>query len=178
MARPKKVVIDPAEHLGMLHHVVHSPSLGIPFELRDEAVSEGMVLLVQAAQSFDAKHGVPPHYWIAKKLRWGLLNWKLREIAKQGQNQTYDYTCNIHDNGHPASEDLEAYQPDWATIREIREILELCAQTLPDDIYLALIGPALGLQMKELSHALKANPMQIQALQTKGRKIVQEMRLL
>ena len=171
--------IDAAEHLGMLHHVVHSSTLNIPGNMKEEAVSEGMVLLVEAAKSYDPKHGVPAHYWIAKKLRWGLLNWKLRELSRHGLNDSYDVTCMSHgSDGHPAVEDIELQDHDWALVHEIRELLEECQRDLPDDVFLAIIGPAMGLQMKELSHVLKANPNQIKALQERGRKYVQEMRML
>ena len=171
--------VKPEEHLGILHHVVNSASLNVPYELREEALSEGYVLLVQAAQSYNPRHEVPEHYWIAKKLRWGLLNWKLREISRQGQNQSYDYECMKHgSSGHPAVEDIEIQEPDAVLMHEIRELLVQCQKDLPDDVFLALIGPAMGLQMKEISHALKANPNQIKAIQERGRILVQEMRMI
>ena len=171
--------VSPEEHLGVLHHVVNSATLGIPQHLKDEALSEGMLLLVQAAASYDSKHRVPANYWIAKKLRWGLLNWKLKEIGQQGQNESYDVVCTSHSSdGHPAYEDIEIHSPDEALQHEIRLLLEQCQKDLPDDVFIATVGPALGLQMKEISHVLKANPNQIKKLQEKGRKLVLEMRLL
>lgn len=161
--------VDPSEHIGMLHHVVQSATLNMPDFLKDEALSEGLVLLTQAAQSFDYRHRVPPGHWIAIKLRWGLLNWRNREAYKHGMDQY------IEDS---PEELMREVLEDAEAALALRELLIECQARLPADVYLALVGPAYGLHMKELSHMLKANPNQIKALQIRGRKLIMEMKLL
>jgi len=179
---PRKTQVDPADHIGVLHHVVKSmqPSL------QEEALSEGLVLLVEAAQSYDAKYKIPPHYWIAKKLRWGLLNWKWREIKRHGQNESLTgVEREIIEGGSAswsasdAAKDLSYTYEDLHEARvELEALVALAQENLDDREYLAIFGPAWGLHMKELSHLLKANPLQIRALQESGHKRIQEMRLL
>lgn len=187
MTRARKPTINPEEHLGILHHVVNSATMNIPAHLKDEALSEGMVLLVHASQSYDARHGVPPHFWIAKKLRWGLLNWKLAEARKHGAEQpilvplrdqkVMDETAEYQEE--PAI-DHEAYDPIRAHEKRLElEMLVLQAgEILEDQEYLAVFGEAIGMHWKELSHALKANPNQIRKLQERGRNRINEMRML
>ena len=179
-AKPK---INPEEHLGMLHHVVNSATLAIPQHLKDEALSEGYVLLVHAASTYDPRHRVPPHYWIAKKLRWGLLNWRNQESKRHGQDdhtlfiQTGEEEHQVEENpgidhllqDHIAAHDLRM---------ELESLVRIAGEVLDDHEYAAIFGPAFGLHMKELSHLIRANPNQIMEYQERGRKRINDMRLL
>lgn len=173
---PRNKKIDAGEHLGVLHHVVRSATLDIPYHMQDEALSEGMVLLVQAARTYDPKHGVPPHYWLAFKIRNGLKNWKNKEARKHGLNHSLIIEPDDDEQFH------DVLSIDGITPAEIRMELErLVAKAsahLDDREYIAVFGPALGLQMKELSNMLKANPNQIKELQHSGRRRIQDLRLL
>lgn len=157
----RQPAINPDDHIGVLHHVVSK----MPSAMQDEAFSEGLVLLVEAAQSYNSKHGVPAHYWIAKKLRWGLLNWKWREIKRHGLNTELGEKEYSFASAHEARVELE-------------RLVELAREFLDDREYLSVFGPAWGLHMKELSHLLKANPSQIMELQSTARTRIQELRLL
>ena len=175
------MTVDASEHIGVLHHVVKSATMNIPEHLQDEALSEGMVLLVQAAKSYDPKHGVPVHYWLAKKLRWGLLNWKMREVRAGYQAYTFeevDYLIGLSRELRENA-DLTYDAIGQHDIRlELEHLVELAGKALDDQEYIAIFGPAFGLHMKELSHILEANPNQIKAMQERGRTRINEMRML
>ena len=175
------MTIDASEHIGVLHHVVKSATMNIPEHLQDEALSEGMVLLVQAAKSYDPKHGVPVHYWLAKKLRWGLLNWKNNEARRHhaGSYMPDEYD-QVFDFSGPYDIESFVYDPtaQHQTRLELEALVSLATKHLSDKEYIAIFGPAFGLHMKELSHILEANPNQIKAMQARGRERINEMRLL
>ena len=178
---PRKTKVNPEEHLGILHHVVDSATLAIPQYLKDEALSEGYVLLVHAASTYDPKHKVPAGYWIAKKLRWGLLNWKILETRKHGKD---DHTLMVERSSNQLEENprIIGLAQDKIAAHELRleleRLVEIAAEILDDSEYAAIFGPAFGLHMKELSHLLGANPNQITELQRRGRERINEMRML
>lgn len=175
------MTVDASKHIGVLHHVVKSATMNIPEHLQDEALSEGMVLLVQAAKSYDPKHGVPEHYWLAKKIRWGLQNWKMREVRAGYQAYTFeevDYLLKLSRELRE-NEDLTYDAIGQHALKlELEQLVQAASQVLSDQEYIAIFGPAFGLHMKELSHILEANPNQIKAMQARGRERINEMRLL
>lgn len=174
----RKTGLDASEHLGILHHVIHSPSMNIPAHMKDEALSEGLVILTDAALRFDPSRGVPPHYWLAKKLRWSLTNWLTSERRRHGLNDSYNVPCENHAaEWHDAGEDIPALI-DMQEQHEMHEILAICKERLPEHIFIALFGNEYGMQMKELSRRLRANPKQIKAMQSEGHEIINELRLL
>ncbi len=169
---------DPSEHIGVLHHVVNSATMNIPDHVKDEALSEGYVLLVQAAASYNPRYGVPPHYWIAMKIRNGLKNWKKAESTKHGAN--VELLVELYEDkweDRPGVSHVDAIGQHEKRL-ELEGLVALASVHLNDDQYIALIGPAFGLHMKELSHILKKNPNQIVALQEDSRQLINDMRLL
>lgn len=164
-------MIDASEHLGMLHHVVRSAILDIPDNLKDEALSEGLVLLQMACMSYDPSYRVPPHYWIAQKLRWGLKNWKHREFSKHGQNNTF-----MGDD----EEQEPYYSPEEAiqAALELGHLVETCQEVMSHEEYFAFMSWAVGFQMKEVTKYLHANPAQVRSMQHEAKKRVLEMKIL
>ena len=166
-------MIDASEHIGILHHVVQSATMSIPYHMRDEALSEGLVLLTQAAKSYDPKRGVPAHFWLAKKLRWGLQNWKLRE-SHAAPDGALSWQEGVDEE--PKYDPVGLHEARL----ELETLVELAKDTLTDKEYLTLFGPAFGLHMKELSHLLGANPTQIKAIRTRARDriMINEIKLI
>src|SRR5512132_2526742 len=69
-----------ADHLPLVHHVVHELLGRLPQHVsRDDLVSAGMLGLVQAARTFDPTHGVPFDRHAANRIRGALLD-ELRAI--------------------------------------------------------------------------------------------------
>lgn len=166
--------VDASEHIGVLHYVVNSATMNIPFHMRDEAISEGYVLLVQAAASYDSRYNTPPHYWIAMKIRNGLKNWKKKESHLDAEGnlswEEYKPLEAVDPEDHPG------YEPQaiWEKRQELERLLDKAVNDLTHEQFVALIGPAFGLHMKELSHLLKKNPNQIIWLQEQARRALYE----
>lgn len=64
--------IDPSPHLALINRV--SGQLGLRGSTREEAFSEGLVIITEAAQTFDPSKG-PLVNWLANNIRWGLIRW-------------------------------------------------------------------------------------------------------
>ncbi len=170
------MTVDAGEHLGILHHVVNSATMGIPDHMKEEALSEGMVILVKAAQEYDPTRRVPVHYWLAKKLRWNLANWRDRERRKHSAISIE------YDSPYLEMGDILSHDPagENQARLELEHLVEVAKEILSDKEYIAIFGQAFGMHMKEIAHVLGVNPNQIKALQMQGREriLVNEMRLI
>ena len=74
------MVADVSEHLPLLYRVIGQ--MGLSANEVDEAYSEGLVALTQAGNTYDPSRGPLPH-WLARNVRWNLLNWITSERRRQ-----------------------------------------------------------------------------------------------
>lgn len=71
--------VDASEHLGLIYRVVNQ--MGLRGDYAEEAISEGLVAITKAAQSFDPSREVPLASWLAKNLRWEIASWVRKQRA-------------------------------------------------------------------------------------------------
>lgn len=154
-----------ADHIGLVHHVINR--LGIPEYMRDEAYSEGLVVLAVAGTKYDPERGVPMGAFLAKRVRWGLKDWIDSEIKHRHLHELE--TANLTTN---PSDAMEAR-------RELDQLIHVAAKVLNIPEYTALLGMVYGAREPELSNVLKKNGAQLEALRMSARaKLKHEMRLL
>jgi len=68
---------NPADHLALIHRVINQ--MGISENERDEAFSESLVAITEAAQSFDPTKGSVAG-WLARNIRWSIKTWQLKQM--------------------------------------------------------------------------------------------------
>ena len=76
---------DSGQYIDIVDKVI--AKMNIPYAVRDEAKSEGLLQLVIAHRKYDPWRGVPIEAYLAQSLRYALMNWRQRETK---QPQTYD----------------------------------------------------------------------------------------
>ena len=158
-------MIDLADHLGLVHHVVRAMS--IPPRLHDEAYSEGLVVLAVAGAAYDPERGVPEGAYLAQRLRWGLQSWQRREMRHAAEELTDRLALPMtHEQSIEARRDLD-------------QLLYVAARRLGANEYVALLGAVYGVRQNELAQILSRNPAQLEQLRDKAReKLTNELRLL
>lgn len=65
--------IDAGEHLRLAHRVIGQ--MGLRGDIAEEAFSESLVLITEAAISYDESRNVPLANWLARNIRWGISKW-------------------------------------------------------------------------------------------------------
>lgn len=77
-------MLNPAEHMPLIYRVIGQMGLS-NYEI-EEAYSEGLVAITEAARTFDPDKGVPPAYWLAQNIRWSLNTWIAKERRRQSRH--------------------------------------------------------------------------------------------
>lgn len=65
--------VDASQHIRLCHRVIGQ--MGLPEAIADEAFSESLIYLTEAAETFDPTRNVPVASWLANNVRWKLRNW-------------------------------------------------------------------------------------------------------
>lgn len=66
--------VDPSPHIPLIYRVINQ--MGIEGSDKEEAFSEGLVIITRAAKKYDPSRGVPLANWLGKNLNWSLRNWR------------------------------------------------------------------------------------------------------
>lgn len=67
------------DYIQIIHEQVRKAN--VPYDQRDEAFSEGLVVLAEALKTFDETRGIPIRAYIRKRLRWSLFSWMRAELS-------------------------------------------------------------------------------------------------
>ena len=136
---------DEAErYLGLIEYIIDK--LRVYDQVRDEAYSEGLVILAEALASYDPSAGVPLTGYVAQRLRWGLMQW-MRALRTEYSLDALPYlpaaTPRAYSLAQAASAraTLEVVFATCATELDEYEryvVLSRAGGTLPADIALAL----------------------------------------
>ncbi len=74
-------VVDAGQHLPLINRVIGQ--IGLRGDIAEEAYSEGLVAITEAAQTYDPAKG-PLAHWLANNIKWRILDWRNREIGFRG----------------------------------------------------------------------------------------------
>lgn len=142
--------VDPSEHIRLIYRVINQ--MGIKYSDKDEAFSEGLVALTEAAQTFDPERNVPVAAWLARNIRWSLKTWRA--------NQYWSYQIPVQ------AEAKESV--DYRT--EFNEVLKKLSSVLSPREQLILLATALGYNGVEVAKFLHLEPMAVSRRKAKIRK--------
>lgn len=151
--------VDPAQHLPLIHRVIGQ--LHLYGDMKEEAFSEGLVLVTEAAQTYDPSRGVPVANWLAKNIRWGLATW----IAKQ--KATVELKAN-------AAIAQEGSQTALSARTELNLLLTRMRDLLSQDERLVLLYSAAGYKGIEIAKMSGMSPVQVSLLKTAAQRKLRE----
>lgn len=150
-------VIDPSEHLKLIHRVIHQ--MGLHGDEAEEAYSESLVAITTAAQTYDPGKGVPLANWLAKNIRWGIQNWRHK------QRPSYP----IMDVVETPRDVLSARTDFKAVLTQVEKLLT------PLERQVILAG-AWGYSGKEIARALKITEVEVSRAKTRARAKLEQIR--
>lgn len=141
---------DASRHIGLIHHVVRQ--MGLRGDAAEECFSEGLVALTVACQNYNPDKGLPLAHWLARNLRWSLLNWI---------NQQKRQSLSVYPD--------KKVEPDTAQERlELKEAVLVAHNLLTPQEQLVVLGKAYGYKGIELAKALHCSEGQISKLHQRG----------
>jgi RNA polymerase sigma factor (sigma-70 family) len=149
------VTIDPSPHIPLIHRVIGQ--MGLKGDLAEEAFSESLVTITEAAQSFDPDKGVPLANWLARNIRWGISHW----LTKQRGEIPLEFLPE------------PPLAPESMRL-ELKEVLRRADKILAPKEKLILMAIALGYSGAEIAKELEMTPVRItvitQSIQKKLRR--------
>ena len=163
--------VDPAKHLPLIHRVINQ--MHLYGDLKEEAYSEGLVVIAEAAKEYDPSKGVPVAHWLAKNIRWGLATW----ITKQRETVSLDRPRGPNNKSlyDVPKEALAAPQDALSGRTELTELLGRMQQILTQDERLVLLYSAAGYKGIEIAKMSGMSPVQVSLLKTSAQKKLKEL---
>jgi RNA polymerase sigma factor (sigma-70 family) len=142
--------IDPGEHLRLLSRVVGQ--MHFQGDDVEEAWSEGLVAITEAAKSYDPGKG-PVANWLARNIRWSLSTWR--------SNRRYTINMPV---------DLEYPREDAISKAQFNELLHLMRENLTVIEQKIMFMTAVGYNGKEIAIHLKLEEMAVSRAKRKARE--------
>lgn len=140
------------EYLKQLDNmIIH---LNVPYHMRDEAYSEGLVIIAEAMMDYDPERGVPEPAWINKRLKWRLFSWMKSEFVRSDIYPLFETDTS------PMSTESSAMLNDL--LYRMINLSNLKERT-------ALIASVCGYHPSEISSMLRVNGQQLKQLVTSAR---------
>lgn len=134
--------IDAGEHIPLIYRVIHQ--MGLSPDQAEEAFSESLVTITEAAKTYDPSKNVPVANWLAQNIRWGIYRWL-------GQQKPLIPLEFLPEEPH-AAENASA---------ELKEVLRKADKVLDKREKLVLMGLALGYSGREIATAMGINPVMV-----------------
>lgn len=133
----------------------------IPPWLRDEAKSQALLDVTRSMRSFKPEKGVPLAAYLARDIRFCILNWQQREYKRTHLE---------------IGEWIPAPDRGFGKFA-LEEVIEIAQKCLSRGEYVALIGSAVGFTTSELERAICPSEMSLRKLQRSAReKLMGELR--
>jgi RNA polymerase sigma factor (sigma-70 family) len=132
--------------------------MGISENERDEAFSESLVAITEAAQSFDPTKGSVAG-WLARNIRWSIKTWQLKQM--------YNWQ-------HQIPVTVEA-KDDLADRVAYNDLLRLMDKELTARQRTILLATAAGYKGKEIAAALQVGEMTIVRERRKAQTRLREL---
>jgi RNA polymerase sigma factor (sigma-70 family) len=140
--------VDAGEHLRLIHRVISQ--MGLRGDTAEEAYSEGLVAIVEAARSYDPEKGRLAN-WLANNIRWSILGWLNRQRQTLPLIQT------------------EAPTENLAARTELKELIENMKEALTDKEYVTIMLEAAGFSGIEIGKKLGMSPVQVTRCKQRAR---------
>lgn len=131
--------------------------IGLNPDQADEAFSESLVTITEAAQSYDPSKGVPLANWLAQNIRWGIYHWLNK------QRITIPLEALV--------EEPEAAENSYT---ELKEVLQKAEKVLNEKEKQVLMGIALGYKGREIAKALGIHPVMVTVIKQRVQKKLKE----
>lgn len=147
--------VDASEHLRLISRVIGQ--MGLYGDTAEEAFSEGLVHITIAAKSYDPTKGIPVPNWLARNIKWGILNW-LRT-----QRQAYPIKDTVY----------EDKRPELQIKVEFNELLDKINSLLSERDKNILLATAAGYSGIDIAKRLGINSVAVHRSLAKSRKIIQ-----
>lgn len=128
-------------------------------DMKEEAFSEGLVLITEAAKTYDPGKGVPVANWLAKNIRWGLATWVARQKA----------TVEL-----PVKTPVRASEEALSARTELALLLGRMQALLTTDERLVLLYSAAGYKGIEIAKMSGMSPVQVSMLKTAAQRKLKE----
>ena len=131
--------------------------MGLRGDTAEEAFSESLVIITEAAMSYDPRHNVPLVNWLGRNIRWGLYKW----LDKQHPAVNIDDTM-----------PLRAREESFSKVIEYRELLDRLAR-LTELERTVLLAEAFGWKGVEVARKLGISPVRVSKIKHRARKKLQ-----
>lgn len=148
--------IDASPHLPLIHRVIGQ--MGLQGDEKEEAFSEALVAIVEAAKKYDPNRNVPLANWLAKNIRWSIANWLDRQ----------HYTVQM-----PMT--IEAPKVGLSDVAELNEVLAKARAVLTPQEHQILMATAYGYKGIEIAKALGISTGQVSWIKTTAQKKMAEI---
>lgn len=182
-------IVDVGKHLPLIHRVIGQ--IGLRGDLADEAYSEGLVAIVEAAKTYDPSKG-PVAHWLANNVKWRILDVRNRELRfrgypifnKNGPEAERGYT-GFHTSGRNAGLeielgtaflDLEDEIDHTELSNELKEVLRLVDDVCTAQEKQVILLTALGYKGTEVCRILNMTPVQVTRTKQAARMKLEKFR--
>lgn len=146
--------VDAGQHIPLIHRVINQ--MGFEGTDREEAFSEGLVAITEAAIKYDPSKNVPVASWLARNIRWSLINWR------NSQRQTYQL------------EDVETPKDSLTDRVELLEALFHVNQ-LPPIQRQIILATARGIPGKRIAESLGITEVAVSRAKKKAQEKLREL---
>jgi RNA polymerase sigma factor (sigma-70 family) len=150
--------VDAGQHIPLIKRVIGQ--MGLRGDAADEAFSEGLVGLVEAAKSYDPARG-PLAHWLAKCIRWKILN----QRSSSSTSVPIETIPLIHNRSN--------YMEHRA---ELSELITKMQSALTELEYQIIVMGAMGYQGQEIAKQFNLHPVAISRAKKTARAKLEALR--
>lgn len=150
------MAVDASQHIGLIHHVIRQ--MGITGTDAEEAFSESLVTIVEAAEQYDPGRNVPLANWLAKNIRWRIQNMRAAQRATV-----------------PLEAVIEPSRDALLGVIQYREVISRLDKILTIEERQVVLAGAIGFKGIEIARALKITPVQVTRIKQRALEKLKEI---
>lgn len=183
-------VVDAGQHLPLINRVIGQ--IGLRGDLAEEAFSEGLVAITEAAQTYNPEKG-PLAHWLANNIKWRILDWRNREIGFRGVpimnnqgNETERGYTGFHTSGRMSLDwdinigtshlDIEDETNHTELSNELKEVLRLIDLVCNAREKQVMLLTAIGYKGSEICKLIGMTPVQVTRAKQSARMKLEKAR--
>jgi RNA polymerase sigma factor (sigma-70 family) len=154
--------------------------MGLYGDMKEEAFSEGLVAITEAAKTYDPSKGIPVAHWLAKNIRWSLATWITKQRATLSVEASLPWQKINWEATSPTTlrDTLEAVkegsQDALSARTELASLLRRMQVLLTQDERLILLYSAAGYKGIEIAKMSGLSPVQVSILKTGAQRKLRE----
>lgn len=162
--------------------------MGLKGDMADEAFSEGLLAIHEAALKYDPSREVPLVNWLGTSVRWSLRRWRDRQyressyLVSQETNRTV--SANIMESNrlpesgetvrHVTQETLDILVDPLEILDDFRETINKIGVLLSPIERQVILAHACGYSGLEISKRLGIRPVQVSRLKNRAQQKLKE----